>query len=171
MSYRQGQSVFTDRSDMRGAWERMRLPAMSDFVDDTFLASHCFNDDITDAGEYTVHFQPLDSLSVPDVDGTVTLDSATFVVRRVAVHLTQASKVAPGFERLEVQTVYREILPRIAIPAEIVAVQRFRVLMPDERWLVATERQILRTLRFLSQPPRNAPGEQTFALPQSSNAR
>ncbi|HWG34494.1 MAG TPA: hypothetical protein VN650_10025, partial [Gemmatimonadaceae bacterium] len=50
MPYGRGSTIFTDRSDPRGAWERMRLPSTLDFADSTFLATHCFDYGVAESG-------------------------------------------------------------------------------------------------------------------------
>lgn len=165
MPYSSGKTVFTDRSDPRGAWERMRLPSTLDFADSTFLATHCFDYGVAQSGNYEINFRPLATITSPDVEGTVTLDSLTFVVRSAIVHLTNAADVAPGYGRLEVSTTYREVLPRIALPQRISSIQHYRAADPDGRAFVAIEVQSMRTLRFLDQAPDGVDREQLFGAP------
>jgi hypothetical protein len=162
MPYGRGNTVFTDRSDPRGAWERMRLPSTLDFADSTFLATHCFDYGIAPSGNYDINFRPLAAITAPDVEGTVTLDSLTFVVRSAVVRLTHAAAVAPGYGHLEVRTTYREVLPRIALPDTISSTQRYSTPAPDSRSFVATEVQSMRTLRFIGKAPSGVNREQLF---------
>ena len=167
MPYGRGNTIFTDRTDPRGAWERMRLPSTLDFADSTFLATHCFDYGVARSGDYEINFRPLASITSPDVEGTVTLDSLTFVVRSAIVHLTHAGDVAPGYGHLEVMTTYREVLPRIALPDRISSIQHYRAAEPDGRAFVATEVQSMRALRFMKRAPDGADREQLFDAPAS----
>lgn len=170
MPYRRGNTIFTDRTDPRGAWERMRLPSTLDFADTTFLATHCFDYGVAPSGDYEINFRPLAAITTPDVEGTVTLDSLTFVIRSAVVRLTHASDVAPGYERMEIRTTYREVLPRVALPDVVASVQRYRTPFPDERAFIATETQSMRTLRFLKRAPDGVAREQLFAAPAEGGA-
>ncbi|HEV2641840.1 MAG TPA: carboxypeptidase-like regulatory domain-containing protein, partial [Candidatus Elarobacter sp.] len=168
MPYARGAIVFTDRTDWRGALDRMRLPATIDFADDTFVASHCFEYGNTESGDYSITFHPLEAITAPDVEGTITFDTATYVVRTADVKLTRAKDVAPGFERLEVRTTYREVIPKVALPLVVESTQQYHSAGPDPMLFVATESQTIRSLRFLRGVPDGAVREQTFApLPRT----
>lgn len=162
MPYARGAIVFTDRTDPRGAWDRMRVPATIDFADDNFVKSHCFDYGNTDSGDYTITFHPLDAIAAPDVEGTITFDSTTYVVRSANVKLTRAKDVAPGYERLEVHTTYREVIPRVAVPMLVESTQQYHTPAPDAMLFVATESQTVRSLRFLQRVPDGAMREQSF---------
>ena len=164
MPYGRGKTVFTDRTDPRGAWERMRLPSTLDFADSTFLATHCFDYGVAPSGNYDINFRPLATITAPDVEGTVTLDSLTFVVRTAVVRLTNAAAVAPGYGHLEVKTTYREVLPRIALPDTVSSTQRYSTPAPESRSFVATEVQSMRTLRFVGRAPSGVNREQLFGV-------
>lgn len=168
MPYTVGGIVFTDRSDPRGAWDRMRVPATIDFADDNFVKSHCFDYGNTDSGDYSISFMPLDAITVPDVSGTITFDSATYVVRTATVKLTRAKLVAPGYERLEVNTTYREVLPKVALPMAIVSTQAYTSAPPGRMLFVASETQTIRSLRFLQGVPDGTVRQQTFTTLQSA---
>src|SRR6185312_7491955 len=165
MPYGRGNTIFTDRTDPRGAWERMRLPSTLDFADSAFLATHCFDYGVAPSGNYDINFRPLATITAPDVEGTVTLDSLTFVVRNSVVRLTNAGAVAPGYGHLEVRTTYREVLPRIALPDTISSTQRYSTPAPDSRSFVATEVQSIRTLRFIGRAPSGVRREQLLEAP------
>jgi hypothetical protein len=156
LPYARGGIVFTDRTDPRGAWDRMRVPAMIDFADDNFVKSHCFDYGNTESGDYSISFMPLDAIKVPDVSGTITIDTATYVVRTASVKLTLPAQVAPGFERLEVHTTYREFLPKVALPVVIETTQQYNTPAPDPMLFVASETQTIRSLRFLQRVPDGA---------------
>jgi hypothetical protein len=170
MPYGRGKTVFTDRTDPRGAWERMRLPSTLDFADSTFLATHCFDYGVAPSGNYDINFRPLATITAPDVEGTVTLDSLTFVVRNSIIRLTNAGAVAPGYGHLEVRTTYREVLPRIALPDTISSTQRYSTPAPDSRSFVATEIQAMRTLRFIGRAPNGVSRQQLFGVPEKAGA-
>jgi hypothetical protein len=164
LPYARGGIVFTDRTDPRGAWDRMRVPAMIDFADDNFVKSHCFDYGNTDSGDYSISFMPLDAITVPDVSGTITFDTATYVVRTADVKLTHANQIAPGFERLEVHTTYQEFLPRVALPVVIRTTQFYNTAAPDPMLFVANETQTIRSLRFLDRVPDGVGRTENFAV-------
>ena len=170
MPYRIGGTVFTDQSDPRGAWERMRLPGTLDFADRGFIAAHCFDYGYDDAGNYELHFEPAEALTAPDVAGSVTLDTGTFVVRAASVRLTRSGDVAHGFQRLQVTMLYAEMAPRVAIPSVITATQLYRTPEPDAKPYVATEVQTIRLLRFLGAVPPGVQRERRFVAPPTAPA-
>jgi hypothetical protein len=145
----------------------MRLPATADFANQAFIASHCFDYGIDEAGYYELHFQPLATLAVPDVEGSVTLDTTTFLIRAASVRLTHSADVAPGFRRLEVRMEYAELAPRVAVATVVVATQAYRTADPDDAPFVATEIQRIRRLRFLTRVPDGAQREQRFVTSPS----
>lgn len=163
LPYARGGIVFTDRTDPRGAWDRMRVPAMIDFADDNFVRNHCFDYGDTESGDYSISFMPLDAITVPDVSGTITFDTATYVVRSADVKLTHPDQVAPGFERLEVHTTYQEFLPKVALPVVIQTTQYYNTAAPDPMLFVASETQTIRSLKFLDRVPDGAARARTFA--------
>lgn len=168
MPYARGGIVFTDRTDPRGAWDRMRVPATIDFADDNFVESHCFDYGNTDSGDYSITFMPLDAITTPDVAGTITFDTATYVVRTATVKLTHAKQVAPGYEALEVHTTYREVLPKVALPMVIKSTQKYNTPAPGAMLFVASETQTIRSLRFLDGVPEGAVRQQLFATPAAT---
>jgi len=163
LPYARGGIVFTDRTDPRGAWNRMRVPAMIDFADDNFVRNHCFDYGNTETGDYSISFMPLDAIKVPDVSGTITIDTATYVVRTASVKLTHPSEVAPGYQRMEVNTTYREFLPKIALPVVIETTQQYSAGAPNPMLFVASETQTIQSLRFLQRVPDGATRTRTFA--------
>jgi hypothetical protein len=169
LPYARGGIVFTDRTDPRGAWDRMRVPAMIDFADDNFVRSHCFDYGNTETGDYSISFMPLDAIKVPDVAGTITIDTTTYVVRTASVKLTHANQVAPGYERMEVNTTYRELLPKLALPVVIETTQQYSAGPPNPMLFVASETQTIQTLRFLQRVPDGTTRTRTFS--EAADAR
>lgn len=150
LPYRRGSIVFVDSSTSGRVRRRMRLPSTVDFADPAFLASHCLTYTGLEHGAYQIAFTPLESIFTPDVEGTISLDSATFVVRSAIIRLTRPWKLDPELTSVEARTLYREVLPAVAIPADIRTTQRYQRARGEA---VGTEVQRMLSLSFAGLVP------------------
>jgi len=125
--YRRGRVVSEDHSRLFGEIRLMRLPTVADLADKTFLTSHCFKySGIVDEDGRPAHrldFLSDSTLKAPDVEGSIFLDSATYLIRRAQFRLTRGESLKPAILGLQVTTTYREILPNVALFDEIRSVQ------------------------------------------------
>ena len=154
--YRKGRVVSDDRNRIFGEVRIMRLPTAADLADRTFLSAHCFKySGVVDEGGKPAHridFLPDSSLVKPDVEGSIYLDSATYLIRRAQFRLTRGGSVKPAILGMEVTTTYKEILPNVALFDEIRSVQPLPSQFPGV--IEFRETQKLMSYRFLySGPP------------------
>jgi carboxypeptidase family protein len=154
--YRKGRVVSDDRNRIFGEVRLMRLPTVADLADRTFLSAHCFKySGIVDEGGKPAHridFAPDSNLIKPDVEGSIFLDSATYLIRRAQFRLTRGGSVKPAILGMEVTTTYKEILPNVALFDEIRSVQPLPSQFPGA--IEFRETQKLLSYRFIySGPP------------------
>jgi hypothetical protein len=125
--YRKGKVVSDDRNRIFGDVRLMRLPTVADLADRNFLSAHCFKyAGIVDENGKPAHridFSPDSTLIAPDVEGSIFLDSATYLIKRAQFRLTRGGSVKPAILGMEVTTTYREILPNVPLFNEIKSVQ------------------------------------------------
>ncbi|HEY8165833.1 MAG TPA: carboxypeptidase regulatory-like domain-containing protein [Gemmatimonadaceae bacterium] len=160
--YRKGKIVSSDRNKLFGDVRVMRLPTLGDLADKRFLTAHCFKyAGIEQQAIGTVHridFQPLPNIIAPDVEGSIFLDSATYIIRKAEFRLTRGGSIKPAVLKMEVITTYREILPNVALFDEIRSVQP----LPSEQGSNPSEfrqTQQLLSYKFLHGGPPGAEGE------------
>lgn len=156
--YRQGRVVRDDRNRIFGEVRLMRLPTLADLADRTFLAAHCFKYSgvVDEQGRraHRIDFLSDSNLVAPDVEGSIYLDSATYLIRRAQFRLTRGGTVKPPILGMEVTTTYREILPNVTLFDEIRSVQQLPPTIPRTEGREFREVQQLETYRFLySGPP------------------
>lgn len=157
MRYVRGGIVFLDSAGPERVRMRMRLPSMLDFADAGFLRSHCLSFAGSKAGMYDIAFRPLESIFTPDVEGTVSVDTASLVIRSAVVRLTRPWKIDPNYESIEAHTTYREILPTVVVVGDVLSTQHFRAA--SGKSVIGTEKQRTLSLTFLNRVPDGlAPG-------------
>ena len=155
--YRKGRVVSDDLNRLFGEVRLMRLPTVADLADRTFLAAHCFKySGVVDENGKPAHridFLPDSNLVAPDVEGSIYLDSATYLIKRAQFRLTRGGSVKPAILGMEVTTTYKEILPNVALFDEIRSVQPLPGAEPGKK-REFRETQRLLTYRFIySGPP------------------
>lgn len=155
--YRKGKIVSDDKNRLFGEVRLMRLPTLSDLADRQFLMAHCFKySGIVDQGGRPAHkidFSPDSALIAPDVEGSIYIDSATYLIRRAQFRLTRGGTVKPAILGMEVNTTYREILPNVALFDQIVSVQPLGVIKAGGNHVEFREIQRLLTYRFIYTGP------------------
>lgn len=163
--YREGRVVSGDRSKLFGDVRVMRLPALTDLADQRFLLAHCFKysgtTDEFGASAHRIDFAPRSDITTPDVEGSIYIDSATFIVRRAEFRLTKGETIKPAVIGMKVTTTYREILPNVPLFDEIKSVQP---MMPESQGDHPTEfrqTQQLLSFRFLYRGP---PGSEAILV-------
>lgn len=160
--YRKGKVVSPDRNKIFGEVRVMRLPTLTDLADDRFLMAHCFkysgiyNED--GAPAHRIDFAPLPEIIAPDVEGSIFIDSATYLIRRAEFRLTKGGSMKPPVLGMTVTTTYQEILPNVALFDEIRSVQPLPLRAPNEHLREFRQTQYLLSFRFLySGPPGSEP--------------
>jgi hypothetical protein len=108
--------------------QMMMIPVLEDLGDTEFLRSHCFKYLGTRSDrEGTTHridFRPVQSVRTPDIEGSVFLDSRSYVIRRAIFRLTEGHQLTPPVQELEVTTTYREVFPGVTVIDAVESVQR-----------------------------------------------
>ena len=155
--YRKGRVVSGDRSKVFGDVRVMRLPTLIDFADTRFLTAHCFKyAGISEEDTIPTHrldFAPLPEIVAPDVEGSIFIDSATYLIRRAEFRLTKGGRLKPAVLGMTVTTTYREVLHNVALFDEIKSVQPLPRSNPGDHAMEFRETQQLLTFRFLFRGP------------------
>lgn len=145
-----------ERSYPRSA--KLVIPVLGDLGDPNFLRSHCFEyhgkEKERRLATHRIDFRPTADISGPDVEGSVFLDSDSFVIRRAVFRLTNPSLLDPPVNGLEITTIYREILPGVTVVGDVESIQTIPesgAYSPGMKRL--TERLRLLDFRFLKSEP------------------
>ena len=151
--YRKGKVVSDDRSKLFGDVRVMRLPTLTDLADVRFLTAHCFkysgviSDDSIPT--HQIDFAPIEEIVSPDVEGSIFIDSATYLIRRAEFRLTKGGSIKPAVLGMKVTTVYREVLPNVALFDVIRSVQPVAASATHTNPTEFRETQQLLSFRFL----------------------
>jgi hypothetical protein len=155
--YRQGRVVSGDKSKVFGDVRVMRLPTLIDFADTRFLTAHCFKyagmSEEDSVPTHRLDFAPLPEIVAPDVEGSIFIDSATYLIRRAEFRLTKGGSIKPAVLGMTVTTTYREVLPNVALFDEIKSIQPLPRSNPGDHPMEFRETQQLLTFRFLFRGP------------------
>ncbi|MBA3342807.1 MAG: carboxypeptidase regulatory-like domain-containing protein [Gemmatimonadaceae bacterium] len=172
--YRKGKVVGDDRNRLFGDIRVMRLPTLGDLADQRFLTAHCFKYsgiyEQDGAPTHRIEFAPDSTIRAPDVEGSIFIDSATYLIRRAEFRLTRGGAVKPAILGMTVTTTYREILPNVALFDEIRSVQPLGVTGPRGRKTEFREYQQLLSFRFLRGGPPGTDGHKWISATASSKA-
>ena len=151
--YRQGKVVTGDVSKVFGDVRVMRLPTMMDLADTRFLIAHCFKyaglSDQDSIPTQRIDFAPLPEIIAPDVEGSIFIDSATYLIRRAEFRLTRGGSVKPAILGMKVTTIYREVLPNVALFDQIKSVQPLPPSASEQHPTEFRETQALLSFKFL----------------------
>jgi Carboxypeptidase regulatory-like domain len=100
----------------------MYLPTFRELADSAFLSAHCFTYGGTEllggangVPALRVDFRPANRISVPDVEGSIYLDTTRFVVRRAVFRMTKPGAADPPVMGLSVTTTFRELVPLVPV--------------------------------------------------------
>jgi hypothetical protein len=166
--YKRGKVVSNDRSKLFGDVRLMRLPTLTDLADRAFLSNHCFKyaGVVDQAGKraHRIDFLPDSLLIAPDVEGSIFMDSATYKIVKAEFRLTRGGTVKPAILGMEVTTLYREILPNVALFDEIQSKQPLGVITPGGNRIESYETQKLLSFRFLITSPPGVTGHRWIAV-------
>ena len=105
----------------------MYLPTFRDLADASFLAAHCFSfggtQSLGTTRVWKVDFRPDDQIHVPDVEGSIYLDSTRLIVRRAVFRMTKPEAAKTPIEGLSVTATYREVAPLIPVVDSLITDQ------------------------------------------------
>jgi hypothetical protein len=155
--YRKGRVVSGDWNKIFGDVRVMRLPTLTDLADVRFLTAHCFKyaglSEEDSIPTHRIDFEPTPDIKTPDVEGSIFIDSATYLIRRAEFRLTRGSTIKPAVLGMKVTTMYREILPNVALFDIIESVQPLPLEVAGKHRTEFRERQWLLSYRFLYNGP------------------
>jgi len=147
----------------------MRLPTLTDLADFRFLTAHCFKySGLSEEDSIPTHridFAPLPEIKAPDVEGSIFIDSATYLIRRAEFRLTNGGTIKPAVLGMKVTTTYREILPNVALFDEIESVQPLAPEREGSHNREFRQKQRLLTYRFLYSAPPGVLAPTTWRIP------
>jgi hypothetical protein len=113
--YHVGSIVYNDVTISGHQRIMMYLPNFADLRDTAFDAAHCFAYMGQEKNEIRIDFRPADRIKVSDVNGSVYLDAATYLVRRAVFHLTKPKLTSSTIFGLTVTTTFQEVMPLVPI--------------------------------------------------------
>jgi hypothetical protein len=152
--YRPGRVIYEGVNVRRERTQYMRLPVFDDLADSTFQRTHCFlyggEERRGDTTFLRVDFQPATAIRGPDVEGSVFLDAARYIVRRMVVRLTHPEAMRPRVLGLTATTTFREIVPFLLVFDHVRSDQP---LTGDGESVVSHETYQLLTFQFLGRLP------------------
>ena len=155
--YSQGKVVRPEPTNDDPNRQIMMIPVLEDLGDTEFLRSHCFRYLGTrsdrDGSTHRIDFRPVQSVRTPDIEGSVFLDSRSYVIRRVIFRLTEGRKVNPPVQELAVTTTFREVFPGVTVIDEVESVQRVTPESYASPTVRLIEKQKLLDFRFLQGQP------------------
>jgi hypothetical protein len=155
--YLPGQLIRVDPSTHPPNSKQMTIPVLEDLGDLSFMESHCFTyaglEREKSSATHRIDFRPVSGLRKPDIEGSVFLDTGSFVVRRAEFHLTRPEQVNLALRELEVTTNYREIFPGVTVVGDVVSVQMLKGSGVGGRMTRLTEKQRLLDFQFLGPKP------------------
>ena len=165
--YRKGRVVAVYQIELLCTFRIMRLPTLTDLADVRFLTAHCFKySGLSDEDSIPTHridFAPLSEIKAPDVEGSIFIDSATYLIRRAEFRLTKGGSIKPAVLGMKVTTTYREILPNVALFDEIESVQPLESANGHKAEF--RQKQRLLTYRFLYNAPPGVSAPTTWRKP------
>jgi hypothetical protein len=122
---------------------QLNIPGLVQLADSGFHNSHCFSYgglEKVDGKKYIrVNFATDVLLLEPDIAGSAYLDPDGFQIRRLVMSLTNPRRLDPEIAKLEVTSMFREIVPSIVILDSAEGVTSFEG--PTGGPVIRTERQ------------------------------
>ena len=135
----------------------MRVPQLVDLADSVFLREHCFSYGGTkrlgNRPVFQLNFTPARTLRTPDVEGSISIDTASYAVQEAVFRLTNPELLYPPVLGLEVRTTYKEIGPGLSLFDVISSMQPLPIARVYDSPQVAVEMQKLVRLEFLREAP------------------
>ena len=127
--YRAGKVFYESRGS-----GHIEIPTVRDFGSEEFVKNHCFHHgglDSTQGGvTLRIDFEAADRIREPDVHGAIFLDTATYQIRVAKLSLSKIPSSSRNIASVDAETIFREIMPSIFVPAEI---NSFQVAKPDPK--------------------------------------
>jgi hypothetical protein len=117
--YKPGEIIVTSGVSALGVRYAVMIPTLAVFADPEFVKHHCFHD----AGEATadgqtfrrVDFKAAEDIRDPDIDGTMYLDPASYVIRRSVIALSKKSRYTSSYDSVVVETTFDELVSGVPV--------------------------------------------------------
>ena len=140
--YRAGR-VISDVNEHGRIVRQLNIPGLVQLADSGFHHSHCFSyggvEKVSGTRYIRVDFEADTRIGEPDIEGIAYLDPEGYQVRRIVMSLTRSERLDPHIVRLQVTSLFREIVPSVVILDSAEGVTTFE--MPTGGALTRTERQ------------------------------
>jgi hypothetical protein len=101
---------------------QLHVPTIAVFAQEEFLRAHCFwlETPGTDSrAALKIEFRAAARISDPDLDGTIYLDPATFMIRRLVLRLANIARYSDEYDSVSVDTRFSELYPGVPIVTAI----------------------------------------------------
>ena len=117
--YKPGDVIVTSGVSALGVRYAVMIPTLAVFADAEFVKHHCFRDagDATVDGQTfrRVDFSAAEDIRDPDIDGTMYLDPATYVIRRSVISLSKKSRYTSSYDSVVVETTFDELVRGVPV--------------------------------------------------------
>ncbi len=151
-SYRPGRIVEWGSGPFRDQ-RVVLLPALAQFADSAFIATHCFRlagrDTIDGVTLVRVDFEPAATLRSADVSGAAYLDSLSYQLRYTRMAVTKPERALSGVTAFVATTRFSEIAPGIVLHDDVRAVATLLTPPGSSSPAQRIEEQRLLSVRFL----------------------
>jgi hypothetical protein len=155
-----------------GQVRAVAIPSLAVFADRAFIEAHCFRtggfEEVEGKRLFRIDFQAAEKIDSPDLNGSMYLDPANFVIRRSVIRVSKLSRGLNEFDSITVTSQFEEIFPGIPIVAEADGLSHYAKprVSNRERLLAFAEHQRDVQVRFLRAVPRRNEdaGEQSSAV-------
>jgi carboxypeptidase family protein len=143
-----------------GLARAVAIPSLAVFTDRAFIEAHCFRtgglEEVEGQRLFRIDFQAAEKIDSPDLDGSIYLDPANFVIRRSVIRVSKLSRGLNEFDSITVTSQFEEIFPGVPIVAEADGLSHYAKPRASngERLLAFAEHQRDVQVRFLRGVPR-----------------
>jgi hypothetical protein len=179
--YKPGDIIVTSGVSVLGVRYAVMIPTLAVFADAEFVRHHCFHD----AGEATVDgqtfrrvdFRAAEDIRDPDIDGTMYLDPATYVIRRSVISLSKKSRYTSSYDSVVVETTFDELVSGVPVITRTAGRNMLTFdggrpnrgsQLPSGSHIISDgELQSVREIRFV----RDVPGASNAAIPNQRAPR
>lgn len=143
-----------------GLARAVAIPSLAVFTDRKFIEAHCFRtgglEEVEGQRLFRIDFQAAEKIDSPDLDGSIYLDPANFVIRRSVIRVSKLSRGLNEFDSITVTSRFEEIFPGVPIVAEADGLSHYAKPRASngDKLLAFAEHQRDVQVRFLRGVPR-----------------
>jgi hypothetical protein len=155
-----------------GLARAVAIPSLAVFTDRAFIEAHCFRtggfEEVDGQRLFRIDFQAAEKIDSPDLDGSIYLDPANFVIRRSVIRVSKLSRGLNEFDSITVTSQFEEIFSGVPIVAEADGLSHYAKPRASngDKLLAFAEHQRDVQVRFLRGVPRRTEdaGERSGAV-------